>query len=112
MISSRLCSSFFVISAEVNLILELMKHFKKYVESVQLLQKHSSVVFTPPLEESAFEDRTTLSQALAKTSKVETPKFFPPELCVKLITSLIHLEAYDLAKVTSEFSFRITVSVH
>ncbi|CAG7649978.1 unnamed protein product [Allacma fusca] len=88
----------YITNIEVNLILELMKSFKKYVEAIQLLQKHTKVEFKPPLEKSDFATRPGLSKALFKRTSVATPPQFPAELTVKLITSLIHLEAYDLAK--------------
>jgi len=92
---------------ETNLMLDLCIALKRYVEACQVLLTFEGVTFRPVIPQLAFETRESLSTALQSGAyECTPPDNFAVDLLAKLLTVLVHLEAYCLTEVSFWFLYK------
>lgn len=85
----------------MNLLAEVCISLKKYVKAVTLFMRFSGVRFEPAIPKISFKERSSLTASLAEGGRrCCVPTALHSDLTQKLCIILIHLEAFDMIKVT------------
>lgn len=94
-----------VISADVNLLLELLIELEQHDEALEVLCRHCQVKFETSEDSTENLELLDPEKQLKTFKKVYTEENTPIEITCKLIVVLVNLGANHLVKVSIGFLF-------